>query len=89
MGVPVETWMIQLEARHIFCEQNPEKYSTEAHIAVGGDDNVEYPSNLINHWMKSFLVRHNFSYRKLATKMNKKAVTESALKVIENSHVLL
>ena len=76
-------------ARCIFREQNPEKYPTEAHIAVCGDDDVEYPLKLSNHWMQSFLVRHNFSYCKLATKMNKKTVTESALEVIANYHVSL
>ena len=81
--------MIRLEARCIFSEQNPEKYPTEAHIAVCSDDDVEYPSWLSNHWMQSVLARHDFSYHTLATKMNKKAVTESALEVIENYHVSL
>ena len=47
---------------------------------------MEYPSKLSNHCMQSLLVRHSFSHRKLATKMKKKAGTESALEVIENYH---
>jgi hypothetical protein len=80
MGVPLEMWMIWLVARGIFCEQNPEKYPTEAHVAVCGNDDVEYPSKLSNHWMKSFLVRHNFSYHKLATKMKKRQLLNHYLR---------
>jgi hypothetical protein len=39
--------------------------------------------------MESFLDRHNFSFRKLVTKMNKHAVTESSLDVIQNYHISL
>jgi hypothetical protein len=88
-GVPVEMRMTRLEARHIFHEQNPEEYRTEAHIVVCGDDGMEYPSKLSNHWRQSFPTRHNFSYHMLATEMNKKMVTESSLEVIKNSHVSL
>ena len=42
---------------------------------------------LSNKWMGSFLERHNFSYRKLSTKMNKKAVTEPMLASIEQYHL--
>ena len=85
MEVPVETRMIHLEAKHIFREKNHEKL----HIAVHGDDDIEWSLKLSNKWLESFLDRHNFSYRKLGTKLNKKAVTESSLDVIQDYHISL
>jgi hypothetical protein len=85
MGVPVETRKIRLEAKCIFGEQNPENFPTQAHIAIHGDDDVEYPLKLSNKWMESFLYRHNFSFHKFATKMNKQAVPESSLDVIKST----
>lgn len=63
----METWMAQLEAKHIFHEQNPEKYHTKAHIAIDGDNDVEYPLKLSNKWMESILHKLNFKLHKHAT----------------------
>ena len=87
LGVPVDTWMIREEAKRIFCKKNPEKYPTEEHISIYGDEELEYPLKLSAHWMSSFLSRHNFSYRKLSTKMNKKEVSEPMLAQMEQYHL--
>ena len=89
LGVPVETWMIREEAKRIFRKKAPEKYPTEADISIFGDEELEYPLKMSNHWMRNFLERHNFSYRKLSTKMNKKAVTEPMLATIEQYHLMM
>ncbi len=87
MGVPVETWMIREESKRIFCKQNPDKYPTEAHINVHGDEDVEYPLKFSGQWMTDFLERHQFLFRKLATKMNKKATAASSLQEIKQFHL--
>ena len=80
--------MIREEAKRIFRKKNPENYPSEADISIFGDEELDYPLKLSDHWMKNFLDRHNFSYRKLSTKMNtKKAVTESMLASIEQYHL--
>ena len=89
MGVPVEAWMIREEGKRIFREKNREKYSSESHIAIYGDEDVEYPIKFSNKWLQNFLDRHNFSFRKLTTKMNKKAVTTEMLTAIEEYHLTL
>ena len=79
--------MIREEAKRIFRQQNRENYPTEEHINIHGDEDLEYPMKLSDKWMGSFLHRHNFSYRKLSTRMNKKAVSESMLAEIEKYHL--
>ena len=87
-GVPVETWMIHEEAKLIFCKKNSEKYPTEEHISIHGDEELQYPLKMLsNHWMGNFLDHHNFSYRKLGTNMNKKAATEPMMAQMEQYHL--
>ena len=87
MGIPVEVWMIREEGKRIFREQNREKYPTEAEIAIHGDEDVEYPLKFSDKWLQNFLHRHNFSFRKMGTKLNKKAVTPEMLSRIEEYHL--
>lgn len=59
----------------------------KAHIAVYRDEDVDYQL-VSDKWIQSFLDsdRHNFSYCKLSTKTNKKAVNESMLKLKSIEH---
>ena len=75
--------------KRLFRQKNPEKFPPEAYISVHGDDDLEYPLKFTDPWLKGFLDCHKFSHRKLSTKMNKPAVTESMLSAIEQYHLKL
>lgn len=47
-GIPVESWMVNFEARSIFRRLHPDKYPSEDEIELNGDDGVDYPLKCSN-----------------------------------------
>ena len=71
----------------LFRTQNPSIYRSEEDIELYGDDDVVYPSKLSDKWRMNFFKRHGFSFRKLGTKMNKKAIQQSHTDQIRAYHI--
>ena len=84
LRVPIETWMVEVKAKHIFHRKNHKKYLTEAHIAINGDEDVSYPLKISNHWVMNFL---GLLHCKIGTKMNKKAATKARIAAITDYNI--
>lgn len=78
MGAFVETWMIQLEARCIFCEQNPES--------------IQLKLTLLNVEIIRWNIHQSLAITGLKVILQdttSNTVTESVLRVIQNYHLSL
>ena len=72
----------------IFHEKYPHLYPKPN---LDSDDTVDdsdcYPIKFSNTWQRNFMKRHNFSFRKLGTKMNKKGKTPGMIEAIRDYHL--
>jgi hypothetical protein len=87
LGPPVEFWMVIHEGKHLLRQESPDKYPSEEYIELYGDDDLDYPLKFSWQWCRNFFNRHNFSFRKLGTKMNKAVVTPSMIESIADYHI--
>ena len=88
MGIPIESWMLRFEGKSIFHEIYPENYpDPQADVLDQMDELNVYPIQFSNTWQKNFMKRHNFSFRKLSTKMNKKGKTPEMMATVKDYHM--
>ena len=89
LGLPIESWMLEMEGKVIFHELFPNK-CPKPNVLVNGnevDDSSSYPIQFSNRWKEAFYQRHHFSLRKIGTKMNKKGVTPGMIDDIREYHI--
>ena len=84
-GIPVETWMLEFEAKMIFHKLKPHKYPCPD-IDSDEDDAGLYPILFSPTWMRNFCKRHGFSFRTAGTNMNKKGATPKMMNDIQEFH---
>ena len=63
LNLIIETWMIRMEGKRILCELYPDKFKNNVE-----DDH--FPFKFSTGWMRNFLERHNYSFRKVTNRRN-------------------
>jgi hypothetical protein len=72
------------DGKMAFHKVYPDLYPDEP-LLDGGDDDLEYPLTFSDTWKRDFMKRHNFSFRKVGKRMNKRGVTENVVACAYNT----
>ena len=84
LGMPVETWMVSMEAKMLLHDIFPEQFPKPK---FDDSDETEFGFKCSRTWMDGFFSRKNFSRRALGKKMNKKGATTGMIDTTLDFHV--
>ncbi len=77
LGMPVETWMVDMEAKLLLHEHLPEQFPVEPIFDTADDETFNFKCR--RGWRTRFFKRYGFSLRTIGNKTNKKGVTAGLL----------
>ena len=84
LGVVVETWMVDLEAKSILHGLYPNEFPAP-YFEVAEDDEIGFKCS--NTWRQNFFNRHGFTQRKIGKKINRKGTLPERLEKAHEFHV--
>ena len=87
LGIVVETWMVDAEAREILYELYPTKFPDPSNTDNWGDESSGFKAS--STWRKRFFKRKNFTRRKIGKRMNKKGTLPQRMEAVTAYHLRL
>ena len=87
LGIVVESWMVDEEARRILHELYPNKF--KSNDDNGDNNNTNEVFKCSNTWRRNFYKRHNFTLRKIGKKMDKKGTSAERMKKVYDFHLMM
>lgn len=88
MGIVVEAWMVDWEAKTILHDLYPNKFAMPG-VVDGDMSGVDSEFKCSNTWRRNFYKRHGFTQRKIGKKMNKKGTEAERMKKVYEFHLML
>jgi len=83
-GIPVEAWNFLYMAKKSFHVCYPNEYDMPDLALYHKDAPDKYPIAFSDTWKRGFMKRHGFSFRKIGSRMNKKAVTPEMMQTVKD-----
>ena len=83
LGVPVETWMVEMEAKIILHELYPQCFPEPT---CDEEATETFGFKCSRGWMDGFFKRFNFTCRAIGKKMNKKGVSDDLIDHVVKFH---
>ena len=80
LNIIIETWMIRIEGKRILCELYPGKFKNNV-------EDEHFPFKFSTGWMRNFLERHNYTFRKVTNRRNWNAEKGHATDLVRDFHI--